>query len=105
MQRGRVYHDPLKMKIGELELTSRGSVGLDETLDVVLSVRIPDQWLDGRPLLASLRGQTLVFPMQGTLDRPRISSDALKVIRDRLIESAGEELLRSGLERLFGSGR
>ena len=105
VRRGRVYHDPLKMKIGELELTSRGSVGLDETLDVVLSVRIPDQWLDGRPLLASLRGQTLVFPMQGTLDRPRISSDALKVIRDRLIESAGEELFRSGLERLFGSGR
>ena len=105
VQRGRVYHDPFKMKIGELELTSRGSVGLDETLDVVLSVRIPDQWLDGRPLLASLRGQTLVFPMQGTLDRPRISSDALKVIRDRLLESAGEELLRGGLERLFGNGR
>ena len=103
MVEGRIHHQPLKMRMGRLELTSQGSVGLDETIDVVLAVKIPEDWLAGRPLLASLRGQTLVFPLRGTLKNPKMSSDALKVISERMMQGAADELLKSGLNRLFGN--
>ncbi len=47
--------------MGDLVVSSAGSVGLDETLDLQVSVPIPDKWTQGKPLLAGLKGEVIPF--------------------------------------------
>jgi hypothetical protein len=68
---GRISHRDFHVSMGDLVVSSAGSVGLDETLDLQVSVPIPDKWIQGKPLLAGLKGEVIPFPMGGT---PWVSS-------------------------------
>ena len=98
---GRVRHEGLRLQVGQLELTSSGSVGLDQSLDVVLGFKIPDSWLTGRPLLASLRGQTLFVPLEGSLENMDLKTGVLVRVNEQLLRQTTSELFRQGLKRLF----
>lgn len=100
---GRVYHRGLKFNVGDAIVESGGSVGVDETLDLLLTVPILDKWVDRRPqYLGGLRGQSLRIPVKGTLSKPKINNDAFRKLSQQLIQSAGagllEGLLRKALE-------
>lgn len=102
MQQGRVYHRGLAFYVGDALVQSSGSVGLDETLDLVLAVPILDDWVDRRPqYLGRLRGQAIRIPIQGTFSRPKINSDAFRQLSRSLLENAAAGLLEEGLRRLF----
>jgi hypothetical protein len=100
---GRVYHKDLHVSMGDLVVSSAGSVGMDETLDVQISVPIPDKWTEGKPLLAGLKGEVLPFPMGGTLDHPVLDGQALGEFGKRIgFKSAGgllEQLIQKRLEK------
>ena len=98
---GRVRHEGLRLQVGQLELTSSGSVGLDQSLDVVLGFKIPDSWLTGYPLLASLRGQTLFVPLEGSLEEMDLKTGVLVRVNEQLLRQTTSELFRQGLKRLF----
>jgi len=76
---GRVYHKNLLMKIGDMTMRSSGSVGLDQTLDVMSEVPVLDGWIDKEKALAPLRGQMLKIPIRGSLGAPKFD---LKVLKD-----------------------
>ena len=75
---GRVYHEDLRMNLGDMEIHSYGSVGLeDERLAIVADLHIPNKWAQEDRLLASWAGKVIQIPIRGTLDRPDIDESVL----------------------------
>ncbi|MEZ6057527.1 MAG: hypothetical protein R3C01_12570 [Planctomycetaceae bacterium] len=72
----RVYHSRFALKAGEVTFFSSGSVGFDETLDLLVEVQVPETWFENRPLLASARGQLLAIPIHGTFTKPEVDGRA-----------------------------
>ena len=72
VRNGVVEHRGLKVDLGELQITTKGTVNLTtEEYDLTASVAFPDNLLQGRDgLLASLRGQPLEIPIRGSFSRP-----------------------------------
>jgi len=78
----RVRHEGLKFgvplpKTGErLDVESAGSVGLDDrSLELRLSLPLPTQMPEDRPLLKTLAGKKLGLSIGGTLDMPEVDMD------------------------------
>jgi hypothetical protein len=100
---GRVHHRDLQFGIGRFQVHTEGSVGLDQTLDLVAEIPVPDKLLgfglvEETRLFEAMQGQTLVLPIGGTLQEPKV--DALKLGTSNL--ELLESLLRGLLERRTG---
>jgi hypothetical protein len=98
VENGRVYHDGLEFQVGGVTIQSAGSVGLDETLDIVLTVPIQDAWVAGRPLMAGLRGKSVQIPIRGTLGRPSPDGRAI----ENLLKQAAPGAVGGLLQKLLG---
>lgn len=96
---GRVYHDGMQYVAGDVVVTTRGSVGFDDTLDAVLEIPVQDDWLKGKRYLASLQGQTLEIPLRGTLDNPQVDSQAVTDLIENIAAHAGAGLLQQLFDR------
>ncbi len=102
MVEGRVYHRGLEFDVGDAVVSSEGSVGIDETIDLLLTVPIQDEWLrKNASLLGGLRGQTVRFPIRGTLSQPKVDRDALRQLSQQLVQSAAQGAISTGLDKLF----
>ena len=82
MEDRRMWHEglefgfPLPRGGSRLDLTSRGSVGLDDkVLDLKLALPFPADLPADRPILASLAGKTVSIGIGGKLSEPRIDFD------------------------------
>jgi len=96
---GRVYHKGVQFRAGDLVVLTRGSVGLDHTLDMLVEIPIPDAWLDRGPLLRSLKGEVVAIPLQGTLERPAVDGRALAEWGKKIGAGAAGGLLQNLLEK------
>ncbi len=76
LQESRVFHEGLAFLVPELsrELVwrTRGSVGLDESLDLEVAISLPSRPLSERPLLAVLASRPIRFRVGGTVDNPEL---------------------------------
>jgi len=77
MADGRVEHRGVEFGIGQLRVRTHGSVGLDETLDIVAEIPIPSDLFADRPALGMLSGKTIKIPIRGTLSEPKVDAAAL----------------------------
>jgi translocation and assembly module TamB len=106
---GRVYHDQMRIQMGKVVVLTRGSVGQDETIDLVMSIPVQEDWIASRPELAGLRGLTVNMPMSGTLSNPKLDTKALGELSTQLVRQAAGQLidqqLQRGLQKLFGGGQ
>ena len=72
---GRVFHDGLEIKVPaidpDLVIRSRGSVGIDQSLD--LTVEAPRWVLDDQPIPPANRTESVRVRVGGTIDEPRIT--------------------------------
>lgn len=96
---GRVYHAGFRFNVGTLNFSSSGSVGLDETLDVVVSMEFPEKLVNRGPVLQSLKDETLDFHLTGTLEEPIIDSQSFKDFGKRVGLKAAAGLLEQILNR------
>lgn len=94
----RVYHRDLQVTSGEVVIRTRGSVGLDQTLDLLAEVPIHDRWVDREPLLAGFRGQTLQIPVSGTTTAPRLDQRATEEFARQMMGDAARRLLEQNLK-------
>ena len=101
MINGRIHHHGLKMKIGDVTATTSGSVGVDQTLDLVIAVPIQDDWLKGGKVIGSLAGQTVQIPIKGTIGRPAIDRTALEGVSRQMLTGAASNLLNREVKNLF----
>ena len=83
----RVYHRGLQFTAGKVTIRTQGSVGFDESLAIMAEIPVDASWAGNDPTLATLRGQTLKIPVQGTLKNPKLDRRALEQIAGQLVES------------------
>lgn len=98
---GRVYHQGVTFKIGDGIVQSSGSVGMDETIDLVLQIPILDEWANDQKLLAGLKGKTLKIPVRGSLSRPQFDSRVLTELATQIGGTALEGAIEDKLDDLF----
>lgn len=99
---GLVHHEGLEFQIGEVTVRSSGTVGLDETLDIVLTIPVKDAWLDGRPMLAGLQGKELKIPIRGTFGDQKIDQRELKQMSRSLLRDGVRGAIGGALQKLLG---
>ena len=117
LDQGRMYNDGLTFLVKNVSVKTSGSVGLDETLNLVAEIGIRDEWLGNNKILASLKGQSISIPIIGTLNHPQIDSRVFASLAQKLGSSAFEGILQDkvgdklnnldgalnkGLDKLFG---
>ena len=97
MQDGRILYDHFKWSFpGEFELDFRGSVGLDETLDLIVSVPVRAALLDKlgakgptQEYAKMLSGARVDIPIIGTRAKPQLDLskvDVQKLLKDVLLK-------------------
>ncbi|MFI4874113.1 MAG: hypothetical protein ACIALR_02180 [Blastopirellula sp. JB062] len=99
MTGGRVYHQNLTMQIDSVKIVSQGSVGVDQTIQMVATIPVQDSWIQSNPSLNALRGKTLQVPINGTLESPQIDARAIENIAGQAIGGAAQDLLEKGINR------
>ena len=95
----RVYHRGLEMNIDGVVVRTEGSVGVDQTLDMVATVPIQDEWLRRNRLLAGFKGQSIQVPVGGTLKAPALDRRVLNQLAGQLVGGAAERLIQDELGR------
>ena len=110
LENGRVHHENFAIRIGQSDVRSSGSVGLDGNVSLVLDLPVPPRMLDrllpNNPILReSLSKQRIKVPVGGTLQRPRLDAKAFDdgvagVMRGAAKDAAGG-LLEKGRDRLL----
>ncbi|MEZ6133909.1 MAG: hypothetical protein R3C53_03255 [Pirellulaceae bacterium] len=98
---GRVFHRNLNIRVGDVNMTTSGSVSVDGQMDMMAAMPIPDDWIEKSPLLVGLRGQSLQFPMRGTLKAPQIDGESIRQLGRQAVQGAAQGLLEKGLSRGF----
>jgi hypothetical protein len=102
LTQGRVYHDNLELIFPDITIRSRGSVGLDETLDILVQMPVPAKWLAGNTAAAqAMRNQTISAPLRGTLAKPQLDPKAMQDLTAQFLQKAAGNVLESQLNRLF----
>ena len=105
MVEGKVIHRNLNVRVGDANISTAGAVDVSGQMEMLATMPIPDDWIDKAPLLAGLRGQSLQFPMRGTLSKPQVDTALLEQLGRQTIQNAASGLLQQGiskgLEKLF----
>lgn len=96
LENGRVHHEKFTIVLGQSEIHSTGSVGLDKSLAIVLDMPIPpkllDQYLGNNPRLREALGkQRVAVPVGGTMARPAIDAAKLNASVAGLVRNAGKD--------------
>jgi hypothetical protein len=99
MRDGRVYHQNLELTAGDVGIRTQGSVGLDQSLQLVAEVPIRDEWVESDQLLSSLKGQVVRIPIRGELSRPELDGRALQQFAAQMAGEAATRLLEQELSR------
>ena len=102
MVNGRVYHQGLELVFPELTIRTQGSVGLDQSLQIVAEMPIPPKWLAANATLGNaLRNQTITLPIGGSLSRPQIDRRAFDQYSQQFLRKATEGVLQNELNKQF----
>jgi hypothetical protein len=102
----RIWHEGLVMDSGQFSVTSRGSVGADGSLAILVEVALRGDLAGQTPVLAQLLRTPLAIPLKGTLARPQFDAGAIDVTVKRILENTARAVVDDGigrgLEALFG---
>jgi translocation and assembly module TamB len=104
VQDGKVYHQGLTMEIDNLVVRTRGYVGLDNTLGLVLEVPLRDEWIQKFPALAQLPNKAIALNIGGTVDKPQINSAELRQLVMSMGSSVLQDKVLGGVQEKLGSG-
>jgi translocation and assembly module TamB len=97
VQDGRVHHRGVGVQFRETVVSTQGSVGFDETLDIVAEMNVPEKWLGQNVLGTALKNQKIKVPIKGTLSRPQIDAQELAKLRAEFVGEAAGNILRDEL--------
>ena len=106
---GRVYHKDFVLNVGGTSVTSAGSVGLDGSLDVTLTVPvggfIAEKLLPNNPLIQKALGQqTIAIAVGGTMSKPVLNREAMKGALAKIVEKAIKDAGQNAAEDVFKKG-
>jgi hypothetical protein len=106
MINGQVVHRNLNIRAGDVTISTSGTVDIDGRMELLASMPIPDDWVEKSQWLAGMRGQSLQFPVRGTLTGPQMDLQLLKQFGRQQVQQAASGLIQQqlsrGLGKLFG---
>ncbi|WP_164100922.1 hypothetical protein [Candidatus Laterigemmans baculatus] len=94
---GQVTHQRMRMRMGKAELISSGNVALDGRLDLRVQIPLQAEWLGSK--LASLAGQQVTLPIDGTLTQPSLDTRAITTVLAQLGTQAVQANVENYLQR------
>ena len=95
MVEGRVYHRNMQIAVQDVIITTNGSVGFDQSIDMVAQIPLRDQWFSDTGVLRGLKGQVIQVPIKGTLEKPSLEKGAIRELAKKLI-TGGAQAVASG---------
>ncbi len=99
---GRVYHQGLTMQVGQVTMRTRGWVGLDESVNVIVEIPVKDEWVRQRNSpLASLDEPVIRIPIVGNLKDPKFDTRVMAKLIEAIPRAAIENGLNKTLDRLL----
>lgn len=108
VEKGRVHHQNFPVKIGGTTVRTTGSVGFDESLELVVEVPLPNDLplLKNHPILMkAVAGKPAKIPLKGTLTKPVIDvkafNEAVMAAARASSKDVGKDLLEKELNKLF----
>ncbi len=98
MIEGRVYHSPFQVQMKGITISTTGSVGLDESLDLVAEVGFTKLLAEdsGKPIVKSILGRPLRLPIGGTLKKPKVDM--------RQVGNYAKQMGVNALDAVLGNG-
>jgi len=106
----RLWHDGLVMDAGQFVVRSRGSVGADGGLAMVVEVAARGDLAGQTPVVAQLLRTPLAIPLAGTVHKPQFDARAIDLVLGRIVENTAQAVIQDGvvrglesLETLFGN--
>ena len=84
----RIFHQNVNLRHKELTIRTHGSVGFDQSLEMVAEIPIPDEWIAGKSLLAGLKGRKISIPISGTMSRPVLDLKAIRQLSTQMLKDA-----------------
>lgn len=97
---GRVYHRDLTLVFPEVTMKTYGSVGLDQSLALIVEMPIPNKWRSGNPMLDGVvQNQTLRLPIGGSLQQPAIDRRELERQAGQFLQGTVRNVLEGQLNR------
>ena len=98
---GKVFHERLKFSHKDLTVQTRGSVGFDQSLDMVADIPIADDWIAGKSYLAGLQGQSISIPVGGTVSKPVLDRRAVQQLSQNLVKQAAGNVINKAIGEKF----
>jgi len=101
VQDGMVKNRGLKMSLGDVVITTEGSVGIEsQQINLITTIPITDGWIKKQEgYLGSLKGQVLTIPVTGTLRQPKLDTRILQTLGKQLAGSAVQGVINKQLEK------
>ena len=99
LEQGRVAHNRLEMLVGDTPIRTSGSVGLDQSLALVVLLTVQESWVAKDPRLAFLKGTQLSIPVGGTLNQPKLDPRALEQLSAQVLQQSANRLIDEGIQR------
>ncbi len=98
LENGRVYHENFDITIGQTVVRSSGSVGLDNTVSLMMDMPVPvkvlDQLLGNNPRIRDIVSkQRIQVPVTGTLAKPVLDHRSIEANMQAIIRSAAKDAI------------
>lgn len=104
LQDGRIHHQNLVFQIDDVQLRTQGSVGLDQTMQLLTEVPVLDKWIGDNKWLAGLKGQMLQLPVSGPVRQPRIDNSIIARLGQQMFQGAASSAINDQLQGLMNKG-
>ena len=98
MDAGRVHHQDLEFTVAGTPVHTSGSIGFDDSLDLLIAIPLPESWLAKDDFRSMFGGEVIQIPVRGTLARPQFDLLALRDLARRIAIRASGGLLRKLLD-------
>jgi hypothetical protein len=102
IERGRVHHDGFEMGYGDLAIRTRGSVGFDQTLNMVAEIPILNAWVKDDRILSRLSGKSISIPISGTLSKPAIDPRVVTQLTQQLLQDSARGWIDESVSKEVG---
>ena len=88
VDQGRVHHEGFEMSYKDVVIRTRGSVGFDQSLNMMAEIPIVEDWVDGNKYLSRLVGKSISIPIAGTLAKPQIDRRSIAQLTQQLLRES-----------------
>jgi len=99
LEKRRIYHTPVDFKFRNMIVRTEGSVGVDESLDIVATVYFSDVLVSRFPILRQFQERPPQIPIQGTLRKPAVDPRVKAGLVEKLIPGAVQSIIQRFQQR------